>query len=498
VRKSFLYENECYLTMDVSHSEHSDYGQSYINDRDFEGEFIYTLTRSLRGSHSGRRFKRTLFKFGFILLVCGFALLTITCLIEENFKRQPQYATSRYGSDVLTLMFCTSVLANVFAIVTLLAVRYWGSLVTNRDLLVNLFKIYSLVLLVAALIGIWTLMTNVLTFTRIKDWGENVTLARMYPYWVCTCIFLCPLLAAMLYFFYQIITLVKEIEDGENIVEPNANIFDNMDLADVTVGQAIIMGCSLPLIFLIQVVDFCAVVQRDLTRKWKKISSTSRKSYVGISNIGRHLYRNYFKIYPVRYEADLPDAENIYESHGSDYCERNITDTCEREKVERLSRQSLQNAGARKLHEAKLMGESKLDFSTLKEEFIDIESANFMSTPNLGIKEYKELWMSFHTTKYFQRAMNMKHNLSKVISHLLRKGLHILYTVGASSEEDIEMAICYSDGDKTGLFLARILITHNSFSAVFKGTNEADINSAIYDCDFEGLMEMILAATVAV
>ena len=61
---------------------------------------------------------------------------------EENFSRQPQYDNPRYGADLMTLMFCTSILFNAVAIVTLIAVRYWGSLVTNRDLLANMFKVY--------------------------------------------------------------------------------------------------------------------------------------------------------------------------------------------------------------------------------------------------------------------------------------------------------------------------------------------------------------------
>lgn len=44
------------------------------------GELGYNLIKSLRGRTSGRKLKRTIFKFGIIQLICGTSLTVITIL----------------------------------------------------------------------------------------------------------------------------------------------------------------------------------------------------------------------------------------------------------------------------------------------------------------------------------------------------------------------------------------------------------------------------------
>ena len=52
----------------------------YVVQLFYLGELGYSLIKSLRGRTSGRKLKRTIFKFGIIQLICGTSLTVITIL----------------------------------------------------------------------------------------------------------------------------------------------------------------------------------------------------------------------------------------------------------------------------------------------------------------------------------------------------------------------------------------------------------------------------------
>jgi hypothetical protein len=67
----------------------------------YEGEWGYSLIKSLRGKTVGRRLRRKLFKFGVFQVLCGIALLVIAIEEVSNFRSNKYMNNTTYGSSVL-------------------------------------------------------------------------------------------------------------------------------------------------------------------------------------------------------------------------------------------------------------------------------------------------------------------------------------------------------------------------------------------------------------
>ena len=56
-------------------------------------------------------------------------------------------------------------------LLTLLAVRNWASLTTNRTLLSNLCRFYMLGCAILLVFALWTTIATFKTFTQVKNWN---------------------------------------------------------------------------------------------------------------------------------------------------------------------------------------------------------------------------------------------------------------------------------------------------------------------------------------
>lgn len=70
-------------------------------------------------------------------------------------------------------MWCISVPSLFMGFVTMMAVRYWASLTTNRKLLGQLFKLYVVAMALIFMFTLWTACVLFLTFSSIKRWGVS-------------------------------------------------------------------------------------------------------------------------------------------------------------------------------------------------------------------------------------------------------------------------------------------------------------------------------------
>jgi hypothetical protein len=84
------------------------------------------------------------------------------------------------------------------AVVSLLAVKYWASLVTNRQMLGNLIRIYMGLNALQFCLVLWFVIAFFLAFKPIKRWNENVITAAIYPYYCATLVFVFPYELAIL------------------------------------------------------------------------------------------------------------------------------------------------------------------------------------------------------------------------------------------------------------------------------------------------------------
>lgn len=79
-------------------------------------------------------------------------------------------------------------------------------------------------------------------------------MARIYPYYICTILFLMPLLSSILFYTLDISWHVEQIDNGGIIVEPDPPPY-TMDMSDVTLFQSFVFVFALPCILCIQCND---------------------------------------------------------------------------------------------------------------------------------------------------------------------------------------------------------------------------------------------------
>ena len=136
-------------------------------DKEYDGELGYDLVRSLRGKNVGRRFKRTLFKFGLQLFLEGLALFIIACMTDTQFSEIPFFDDVTYGATLQDLAYLVSFPTLFFGFITFKVVQNWASLVTNRELLAALAKLYLLCIFVIFIWTIWLTAVWILTFKGV-------------------------------------------------------------------------------------------------------------------------------------------------------------------------------------------------------------------------------------------------------------------------------------------------------------------------------------------
>lgn len=83
----------------------------------------------------------------------------------------------------------------------------------------------------------------------------------MLPYYICTIIFMLPLLIVFCLYTLDVSYLTDEVEKGGIIAEQNPPA-DVKDLSDVTLLQSCIFVCGMPCILCIQLADLCKAIKR--------------------------------------------------------------------------------------------------------------------------------------------------------------------------------------------------------------------------------------------
>ena len=95
----------------------------------------FALANALKGKTTGRRIKRCIFKFGLYQLFFGIALMGIAGWETTNFPLDGGWFSEvKYGSSVRNLTWVVSFPSCLMAVVGMVAVRYWSSLVSAYSL----------------------------------------------------------------------------------------------------------------------------------------------------------------------------------------------------------------------------------------------------------------------------------------------------------------------------------------------------------------------------
>jgi hypothetical protein len=247
-------------------------------DKEYAEEFGYSIVLALRGKNVGRRFKRTLFKFGMQLLLTGLALIIIAFQCDSLFSETPYFDDAPYGAPLQSLQYCVSIPAFLFGIVTFQVVRNWASFVTNRDLLASLFKLYLFSIGFLFVFMLWLTSVWLSTFKGTNWRSDGLTLRQIQPYYTASLVFLFPFLVGTAYYLVTIQGLIDEVEKEGDITEPDVDPDDFTDLSDVTFAQAMVLVCAMPCILTMQFMDLIKAVSKAASNHYRDYFPPARKT----------------------------------------------------------------------------------------------------------------------------------------------------------------------------------------------------------------------------
>jgi phosphoglycolate phosphatase-like HAD superfamily hydrolase len=332
----------------------------------------------------------------------------------------------------------------------------------------------------------------------------------MLPYYVCTILFILPLLIALFLYSLDVSHLTDEIEKGGTIAESNPPE-DAKDLTDVTVIQSCVFVCGMPCIIVIMGLDIFKAVKRAYDEnyrdepfcvipEWCKKKPTeggdekpvqpkrSRKSTLWF-RIWRTLVRcftgarrNTSVVQPIdTYNPGLKLKELEKDREKE---EREAREKISREQEEERQRLALKEAEANAdfLRRQQQEEQEKLRFleekrlQEEKEERERKEAEEFANRweSHLSVTRYKAMWATLATNGSFQCTLKAMPVLNALTDHLKKQGFHVVFATNANANS-IEIGICnIRPVGEESWFIARFLVSNNSFSAVMKATT-ADI-----------------------
>ncbi len=137
------------------------------NDDEYEDECGYWIIVMLRGKTTGRMLKRDIFKAGVAQLFFGIMLIIIANYEYLNFVTTSYFDTNMYGAKLMDLMWLVSVPSFLAGCFSMLIIKFWGTLVTNRTILIVLMKVYMVILFLLLVTTVWLIAALILTFRKI-------------------------------------------------------------------------------------------------------------------------------------------------------------------------------------------------------------------------------------------------------------------------------------------------------------------------------------------
>jgi Na+-driven multidrug efflux pump len=95
--------------------------------------------------------------------------LTLLVLLEQKYGKRSYFVTRQYGQSVIDLMYWSCVLALFISAFILVGLKYWASLVTNRELLQKLVGCVLIYGTIQFIFTLWATCVHFLVFKGI-DW----------------------------------------------------------------------------------------------------------------------------------------------------------------------------------------------------------------------------------------------------------------------------------------------------------------------------------------
>ena len=467
----------------------------YLNaDVQFEEELGYGLIVMFRGRTTGRRVKRELCCLTAYQLIVAISM----SLLSYNVARVSYIVKflDEQSSGILGWMDFTSTICFIWSGVTIVILRFWSSLVTNRMLLSTILKIYVLALFVKFILVSSAVASVFNTFGSGPRYGAGASADanNMLKYYILIALFLVPYLVVVILYGLNISYLNEEVEMGGNIREPNP--VGAIDLRGVTLTECCTVVLAYPLAIIYQCMELIYAVYLMGNRGWyffwrryeeHRQASALAKAAAAAERAkkGRSFFRRLTKTlnrYLRMVPGFRPKLEPLVPAVPSDQRipsagDKELAERLEQERVAEEANRRAQFEKQRREKEAileeerkKIEGEAAAAARKLAELQEEEERINSnMFKPTLNADKFKELWGSLSQSGSFQCKLKSMPDIQGFTSHLNKQGFCVVFAAGPGTSGDIEVGLCNvrtSPDEKW--FLSRLVAKSNSFSAIMK------------------------------
>lgn len=451
---------------------------------EYESDLEYFLRKTFGGKSSGRRLKRVIAKFGLCQLLCGIGLLTISICENELFGGESHFANSTYGAPLMSLMFLVSIPTLLLGIVSMVVLRYWTSLTTNRQLLVTLSRGYAITCFPIFVFLLWTTCVLFLTFQDVK-WKSDALLLVILPYYSFTVVFILAALISFLYYMLDLSYLADEAQRRDSIIGEPINIVahddTHRDLSHMDPSAA--LGA------------LCAGWTLCCTRCYTLTGVLASHGYEAVENRRKRdddappawwhgLWRRLFsclswgsrktgKVQPSPAE-DKDDERRRSSLHQLHALTKNVENDLEEGSPD--GRRAVKSKQRRDEEDAAILAAEKEKHAARQQPVQEEpeDDARVLST-----SRYKALWSSLEAAGSFQCKLREAVATVVFTEHLQSQGFHVVFT-SSPSPADLEVGICnLRKSSAEPWFIARFLISRNSLSAVLKTEDKTKLKAFV-------------------
>jgi len=468
-------------------------------DSQYEDELGYGMIVMLRGRTTGRRVKRELCCLTAYQVIVAVALYIIAYKVART--RYIVTFLEQRDSAALGWIEAVSQMCFVWAAVTVMVLRFWASLVTNRALLSTILKLYVLAFFIKFILVLVAIVTvcNVFNSGPRYGYGAGPDVNVMLKYYLLTVVFMIPYLIVVFLYGLNVSYLNEEVEMGGSIMEPSA--VGATDMTGITLTECCTVVLAYPLAIIYQCMELGYAIYLMGSRGWKffwrryeenrqagvvaRAAAAAERAKKGRS-FSRRLSRTFarllsyipgFRTKPDPFIAPLAQDLRNFKAGDRELAERleqeRFAEEAERRaqfEKQRREKESQLAAEARQfeLEAAKAAARSK----ELQEEEDRIAASMFQ--PTLNSDKFKEMWASLAQAGSFQCKLKAMPSIKDFTSHLLKQGFHVVFAAGPGSSGDVEVGLCNIrvQGSEEKWFLARLLASASdgtgAFSAVMK------------------------------
>ena len=450
---------------------------------EFESDLEYWFRKHFGGRSSGRRLKRVVAKFGCMQLVCGAGLVIITGCESQLFPGEEHFATLKYGASLMSLMYIISIPTFLLGLSSLLLLRFWTTLTTNRQLLVMVARGYALICAPLFVFLLWTLIVMFLAFQGV-EWKNDPLLTIILPYYVISVFLVLVILLTFLYYMMDLSYLADEAQRRESVIgEPLNAIYNDSahhDLSGLNPADAMHRLCSKPAAFF----HHCGSLIHSIVSHSASQLDPSHTTLQGL--------------FPLRTSAvqQDPSAPSHARKESAVHRLHALTRDPDHWRMEGEDEEAAVEAEKyppqANPHTSKVEAALPREESSRSRQRANKGEDDFFDSGArvLSVSLYKQLWSTLEPAGSFQCRLREPVSAAAFTNHLRSQGFHIVFSSSPSaSESEVGISNIRIAGIEPW-FLARFLFTRSTLSAVMKTEDKASLRESVSKFALNKILKM--------